>query len=157
MKDRLNKLIVSEGLTPALLADELDLQRSTLSHVLNGRNNPGYDFIRKLLIRFPKLNAEWLILGKGNMYHHQPHGSLSDLFSPPHGMKPAPFPPPAPLPVTPPAPPEAKMPTAEQEDDKHQPPVRIPDLPASHGEQQKTVEQIIIMYADKTFSVYLPR
>lgn len=68
MNDRIQKFIESEGLTAARFADAIGVQRSNVSHVLSGRNKPGFDFIEKMLRKFPELNAEWLILGKGSMY-----------------------------------------------------------------------------------------
>jgi transcriptional regulator with XRE-family HTH domain len=67
MKDQLLKLLQSEGLTPAKLADEIGVQRSSISHILSDRNKPSFDFIVKILNRFSGINAEWLITGKGNM------------------------------------------------------------------------------------------
>jgi transcriptional regulator with XRE-family HTH domain len=67
MKDQLLKLIESEGLTPAKFADEIGVQRSSISHILSDRNKPSFDFIIKILNRFSGINAEWLITGKGNM------------------------------------------------------------------------------------------
>ncbi len=49
------------------LANLLEVQRSNISHVLNGRNMPGASFIEKLLISFPDLNARWLLTGVGEM------------------------------------------------------------------------------------------
>jgi transcriptional regulator with XRE-family HTH domain len=71
MKDRLQKLIDALKLTPSRFADEVGLQRATISHILNGRNNPGLDAIQRILNRFPEINATWLITGKGNMYQQQ--------------------------------------------------------------------------------------
>ena len=68
MKDRISKLLKSEGMTAAKLADEIGVQASGISHILSGRNNPSTDFIVKLLERFRGINAEWLLMGKGNMY-----------------------------------------------------------------------------------------
>jgi len=72
MKTRLQQFLQLEQLSPARLADMLGIQRSGLSHILSGRNKPGFDFIQKLLTRFPTLNAEWLITGKGKMYKEYP-------------------------------------------------------------------------------------
>jgi transcriptional regulator with XRE-family HTH domain len=44
-------------------AQLLGVQRSSLSHILNGRNNPSVDFIAKLLKNFPNVDANWLITG----------------------------------------------------------------------------------------------
>ena len=71
MKSRLQQFLEVEQLSPARLADVLGIQRSGLSHILSGRNKPGFDFIRKLLTRYPTLSAEWLITGKGKMYKEQ--------------------------------------------------------------------------------------
>ncbi len=67
MKDRLIKVLNHLGLTATRLADEIGVQRSGISHILSGRNQPGYDFMVKLLTRFPDINAEWLLLGKGTL------------------------------------------------------------------------------------------
>jgi transcriptional regulator with XRE-family HTH domain len=68
MQDRLQQFLQLEQLTPARLSDIIGVQRSGLSHILSGRNKPGFDFIQRLLIRFPTLSADWLITGKGKMY-----------------------------------------------------------------------------------------
>jgi transcriptional regulator with XRE-family HTH domain len=49
------------------LATLLEVQRSNISHILNGRNMPGAAFIEKLLVSFPELDARWLITGVGDM------------------------------------------------------------------------------------------
>ena len=79
MKDRLLKFLNSEELSSARFAEIIDVQPSSVSHILSGRNKPGFDFIQKILINFPSLNADWLILGKGNMYKN--YGVQRDLFS----------------------------------------------------------------------------
>lgn len=73
MKDRLEKFIKTEGLTPSRFAEIMGVQPSSISHILGGRNKPSFDFIEKMLQRFPKLNPDWLLLGKGNIYR-----SISD-------------------------------------------------------------------------------
>jgi len=49
MNRRLQQFLELEQLTPSRLADILGVQRSGLSHILSGRNKPGYEFIHKLL------------------------------------------------------------------------------------------------------------
>lgn len=71
MQDRLQQFLQLEQLTPARLSDIIGVQRSGLSHILSGRNKPGFDFILRLLIKFPTLSADWLITGKGKMYKEQ--------------------------------------------------------------------------------------
>lgn len=67
MKDRIKKYIDYKGVTAGELAVILDVQRSNISHILNGRNMPGAAFIEKLLLKFPDLDARWLLTGDGEM------------------------------------------------------------------------------------------
>jgi transcriptional regulator with XRE-family HTH domain len=67
MKERLQILMSHYGYTAARLADEIGVQRSGISHILSGRNQPSYDFILKITNTFPEINAEWLLTGRGDM------------------------------------------------------------------------------------------
>lgn len=67
MKDRIKHFIEYKGITAGELAVMLDVQRSNISHILNGRNKPGAALIEKLLMVFPDLNARWLLTGEGIM------------------------------------------------------------------------------------------
>jgi len=78
MNDRLDKLLMAEQLTPAKFADIIGVQRSSISHVVSGRNKPSFDFIVKVLHRFPRVNPDWLIMGKGEMYKQMVQTSLFD-------------------------------------------------------------------------------
>jgi len=68
MNTRLQRFLELEQLSPARLADILNIQRSGISHILSGRNKPGYDFLYKMNKKFPTLNIEWLISGTGKIY-----------------------------------------------------------------------------------------
>ena len=68
MNNRLQQFLELENLTPAKLADTIGVQRSGLSHILSGRNKPSYDFITRLLAKFPRINSDWLLTGKGKPY-----------------------------------------------------------------------------------------
>ena len=80
MKERLIQLLDLEQLTPSKFADIIGVQRSSVSHIISGRNNPSFDFIQKTLTAFPGLNAEWLILGQGAMYDQMGRGATGNLF-----------------------------------------------------------------------------
>lgn len=68
MEERLKLFLAMEGLSPAQLADRLGVQRSGISHLLQGRNKPSFEFINKMLAEFPKINPDWLIMGTGKAY-----------------------------------------------------------------------------------------
>ncbi len=72
MKDRIIQFLRANNLTSTKFADEIGVQRSSISHILSGRNKPSFDFIEKMLLAYPDINAQWLITGKGNMYINQP-------------------------------------------------------------------------------------
>jgi len=71
MKDRITQFLISENISSAEFADKIGVQRSSVSHVLNGRNYPGASFIQKMLMSYPNLNPRWLLLGKGAMLESQ--------------------------------------------------------------------------------------
>lgn len=71
MNRRLQYLLELEGLTQAQFADRIGVGRASISHILNGRNKPGYEIISSILKKFPSINPDWLILGQGKPYRNQ--------------------------------------------------------------------------------------
>lgn len=67
MKDRIEHIMRSKNLTATQLADLLNVQRSGISHIISGRNNPSLDFVIKIKETFPEFNLDWLVFGKGPM------------------------------------------------------------------------------------------
>lgn len=65
MKDRIAQILKTKNITATQFADELNVQRSGISHILSGRNNPSLDFVMKIKETYPEFNLDWLILGKG--------------------------------------------------------------------------------------------
>ena len=72
MKERLAQFLQSEGLTAVKFAEIMEVQPSSISHLLSGRNKPNFDFISRLLLRFPDLNPDWMINGIGEIYKSKP-------------------------------------------------------------------------------------
>ena len=62
MKEKLQELLDRENLRPGQLAERLDVNPASISHILKGRNKPGIEFLQKILRAFPKLNPDWLLL-----------------------------------------------------------------------------------------------
>ncbi len=67
MKERIKQFMDYKGISAGELAAVLEVQRSNISHILNGRNKPGAAFIEKLLLTYHDLNARWLLTGEGDM------------------------------------------------------------------------------------------
>lgn len=63
---RLEKVLKFYQLSAAAFAEEIDFNRSTISHLLSGRNKPSLEFVMKLLEKFPEVEMQWLLFGKGN-------------------------------------------------------------------------------------------
>ena len=68
MHNRLKQFLAAENITQAQFASTIGVGKANISHVLSGRNKPGYDFIRAIMAGYPHLNINWLILGTGKMY-----------------------------------------------------------------------------------------
>lgn len=68
MNRRLLQFLQAENLTQTQFADTLSVARGSVSHILSGRNKPGYDFLESLLLHYPSLNLDWLLTGRGKMY-----------------------------------------------------------------------------------------
>lgn len=62
---RLEEILEYYGLSAAAFAEKLEFNRSTISHLLSGRNKPSLEFVVKLLQKFPEVNLDWLLFGKG--------------------------------------------------------------------------------------------
>ena len=68
MKDRIKKIMDNEDLTASKFADQLEINRAVVSHILNGRNNPSLDVVMKILSEMDYINSDWLLSGEGSMY-----------------------------------------------------------------------------------------
>ena len=137
MKDRIIKFLTHENITATKFADEIGVQRSSISHILSGRNNPSFEFIQKILSRYKSLNADWLILGSGPMFKKMEQGNLfatneistqPDLFRQPAEKIISPGP------------------------DKNFQPLPLPEILPS-----RRIDKILVFYTDKTFEEYMPQ
>lgn len=148
VNSRIQQFLNMEGVSPAQLADQLGIQRSGLSHLLSGRNKPSYDFLTKLLSTYPKLQADWLLLGRGKPYKEALTPSPAPLFleEPPVAVEEVPI---EDLPEDLPVQPEFELNPIDPE------PVTKEISDSQPSENQKsaprTVRRITIFYSDGTF------
>ncbi|GGG64945.1 helix-turn-helix domain-containing protein [Epilithonimonas arachidiradicis] len=87
--DRITKVIEYTELTPAEFAEDINVQRSSISHIISGRNKPSLDFITKIKAKFPELEWEWLITGSGEMLVNKEENSTAVTIPEPEDSKPA--------------------------------------------------------------------
>lgn len=62
---RLQEIIDFYGESASSFAEKVGVQRSSISHILSGRNKPSLDFILKILTAYPEIELYWLLNGKG--------------------------------------------------------------------------------------------
>ena len=83
IKDRIKMIMERENMASGTFAESITIQQSTLSHILNGRNNPSLDVIMKVHQKYNYINLEWLLYGKGNMTEeNHPAGGNSPDYLP---------------------------------------------------------------------------
>ncbi|KJD32913.1 DNA-binding protein [Tamlana nanhaiensis] len=120
---RLQKVIEYYGESASSFAEKIGVQRSSISHILSGRNKPSLDFILKILHTYPEINLYWLFNGKGEFFGEDENKSIKkelpkeDLFS-----------------------------ANYSELEKKQ-----ANINTSFEEKGKTIERIVIFYTDGTF------
>ena len=90
INERITKVLEYSGFSASEFADEIDVQRSSISHIISGRNKPSLEFVTKIKNRFPELSWDWIILGTGEMKQtdspfpiseKQEENSAPDLFT----------------------------------------------------------------------------
>lgn len=143
MKERLNSILKHFKLTSSQFADEIGVQRSSVSHVLSGRNKPGFDFVQKIMSKFPEISAEWLLTGIGEMLKKEMLKKISmkekELFETSDEIKNNS---------------KKELKSSENESDK-----TIASSPINNKEEKdkkREIEKIIIIYKDKSFEEYNP-
>jgi len=140
MDERINKILRYYNLSSSQFADEIGVQRSSVSHVLTGRNKPGFDFIQKIIGVFPDVSAEWLITGVGSMLKDEKPVS-NELF--------------------------VEQKSVQASADRTGPEVKEKDSNLLSGndrmvdsdipEKKKKIEKIIVIYDDRSFDEYNPQ
>jgi transcriptional regulator with XRE-family HTH domain len=63
---RLEIILEYFSLNASSFADKIGVQRSSMSHLLSGRNKPSLDFILKINDVFPEVDLYWILNGSGS-------------------------------------------------------------------------------------------
>ncbi len=61
LNKKIEQIIIDKGISPSYFADTIGIQRSSISHILSGRNKPSLDIIQRILKVFPDIDRDWLI------------------------------------------------------------------------------------------------
>ena len=62
--ERIEIIREQEGLTAAAFAQKIGIPRSSLSHLVSGRNKPSLDLLVKIVSFFPHVSLDGLVYGK---------------------------------------------------------------------------------------------
>lgn len=62
---RLETMMDYYGDNASAFAEKIGVQRSSISHILSGRNKPSLDFVIKIISQYPEVDLYWLLNGKG--------------------------------------------------------------------------------------------
>ena len=128
---RIKSIIAHYGLSVSAFADTIGVQRSSISHLLNGRNKPSLDFVLKLVEAYPEVDLYWLLQGNGEFPAKEPRETqvtlredspTLDFVNTPH------------------------KPEVKDKQPKNPPPIKTMDGDAP--------ERIVFFYADGTFTTF---
>ncbi|WP_366183461.1 helix-turn-helix transcriptional regulator [Flavobacterium ovatum] len=140
---RLEVILDYYSLNASAFADKIGVQRSSLSHLLSGRNKPSLDFILKILEEFPEVDLYWILNGKGQFPKRNEEPlitdnksnlqvpeteKINDLFS------------------------SEKIKTTAPTQEKNKT-IHIPD---SQNTTEPAIEKMVVFYKNGTFKTYLP-
>lgn len=141
MLERIQLIMKVKNLTPSQFADKIEIQRSTVSHLLTGRNKPSLDILLKIINCFPDVDSTWLITGDGQMNKQEQISRTKQLsleipvesFPQVHDIK--------------------------KKSDKKQVEFSIADLQSKIEKVEskglvKNIEKIILLYSDGSFEYY---
>ncbi len=139
MVDRIRQLMEYKGLTSTQLADNIDVPRAIVSHILSGRNKPSLDVVLKIVSTYREIARDWLLLGEGDMLIRLATVGKEK----PQATRAA-----APASLE-----EKEAPSPAAIAGKVQEASTAAQAPAA---SEKAIEQIMVFYTDKTFSTYKP-
>lgn len=131
---RIYQLLQQKGISAAQFADTIGVQRSSMSHLLAGRNKPSIDFLQKCIQAYPDVDIQWLITGKQTKISIKSTENIDNLqlnvvkSSEPYE--------------------QTSLFDSPQTEYVSKPPIQM--------QNRKSIERIVTFYTDKTFTEYIP-
>jgi transcriptional regulator with XRE-family HTH domain len=126
LNEKIKEILAIKEISPSHFADEIGVQRSSISHILSGRNKPSFDIIQKIMRRYPDLGTDWFL-------EHTAMESNS-IGTPVENS-------------------EVYTEKKKISNPKKQ---SIAAIQTSDIAANKEIERILVFYKDKTFSEYMP-
>jgi transcriptional regulator with XRE-family HTH domain len=151
--NKIKQILHEKQLSPSQFADAIGVPRSSISHILSGRNRPSLDIIQKISRRYPDFTYNWLL---DEVDDNEADSILATGTS--HDRKHE-------LPAKSRAIPLRSSCTTDDDDRRGTPKDRtiVPEQRSMRSiddqkssQQSKQVDRILIFYTDGTFREYLP-
>lgn len=156
---KIELLIQAKKLSASQFADTLGIPRSSISHILSGRNKPSLDVVQKILIAFPEIPAEELLDDKRDLSISTPAPKVAPS---PVASTPSLFD--AIIPSAPESPrnnlPEQTIVQSNLRRPRESSPKAsqpVVAAPISTAHLAKKIERVLIFYTDGTFSESKPQ
>jgi transcriptional regulator with XRE-family HTH domain len=135
---RIEKILSYYGISATAFAETISFNRSTISHILSGRNKPSLEFVMKIVNTYPEVELYWLLNGKGDFppledsNENSVSDSLQDISAKTKDKAPS-------------------KKTDQLSSKKNNAPISNHRLDSSSN-----IDRIVIFYADGSFKEYLP-
>ena len=71
MNEPIIELMNRLGMTPTQFSTVIGASRTTIQHIINGRNEPSLKLIKSILEKFPSVDMKWLLNGEGSAFTNQ--------------------------------------------------------------------------------------
>lgn len=144
MRERILEIMEKERLTSSRFAESIGIQRSAMSHIISGRNNPSLDVVTKILERFPYINSDWLIFGKGEMCKNTEYTDFTPSLFNENQINPT----------------KIQMNTEYRKENEVEKPVYERKLPEAERityqeRPSKNISKIMVFYSDNTFDTFI--
>nr|WP_321540734.1 helix-turn-helix transcriptional regulator [Flavobacterium piscinae] len=123
----MEKILDYFQLSASAFADKIGVRRSSLSHLLSGRNKPSLEFVIKITEAFPEVDLYWFLFNKGNF----PKSNSSENISI-----------------------NEVLPLKKSEENSKLETTKSDKFNFSN---QDEVEKIVVFYKNGTFKTYLPK
>ena len=140
---RLEKILDYYGLSATAFSEKIDFNRSTISHLISGRNKPSLEFVMKVVQTFEEVNLYWLLNGKGSfpsvVENEKKDSNPSSKFQTTE--------------------PSITAKTSIQKNTEPNFPISETDknsVSSSTNSNSSSIDRIVIFYTDGTFKEYLP-
>lgn len=155
MNERILQLMDSQHMNQQLFAELLGISSATISSIKKGRTQPTLGIVEAIKKKFPTINTDWLIFGKGPMFLDDKSGTSSQSVA----TQPA-------APASPSARVSSSTPSGQAHEamlDFNDDSDRVYDggnvvpAPKIINTQQKRISQILVFYDDKTWETFVPK